>query len=202
MVLHLNLSTFRSEFRSKIYGRHKGTSSVTKLHECHKKKTEMVLDLRLQALTSRFTEWFWVRFWFPQASSVIKNILEIKDLRGFSGGSAVNYLPAVPKTQARQEMGFDPWFGKFPWRRKWQPIAVFLSGRSHEQSIWQATQSMRLQRVQQDQRNLAHKGIWIQIAYYMNCRINPFCSLWIYYVENLLVFKEIYKYLEIECQNL
>ena len=29
--------------------------------------------------------------------------------------------------------GFDPWVGKFPWRRKWQPTPVFLPGESHGQ---------------------------------------------------------------------
>ena len=28
---------------------------------------------------------------------------------------------------------FDPWVGKVPWRRKWQPISVFLPGISHGQ---------------------------------------------------------------------
>ena len=28
--------------------------------------------------------------------------------------------------------GFDPWVRKIPWRRKWQPTPVFLSGKSHE----------------------------------------------------------------------
>ena len=27
--------------------------------------------------------------------------------------------------------GFNPWVGKIPWRRKWQPITVFLPGESH-----------------------------------------------------------------------
>ena len=27
--------------------------------------------------------------------------------------------------------GFDPWVGKIPWRRKWQPTPVFLPGKSH-----------------------------------------------------------------------
>ena len=26
---------------------------------------------------------------------------------------------------------FDPWVGKIPWRRKWQPTPVFLPGKSH-----------------------------------------------------------------------
>ena len=29
--------------------------------------------------------------------------------------------------------GFDPWVRKIPWRRKWQPTPVFLSGKSHGQ---------------------------------------------------------------------
>ena len=28
---------------------------------------------------------------------------------------------------------FDPWVGKIPWRRKWQPSPVFLPGKSHGQ---------------------------------------------------------------------
>ena len=29
--------------------------------------------------------------------------------------------------------GFDPWVGKIPWRRKWQPLPVFLPEKSHGQ---------------------------------------------------------------------
>ena len=28
---------------------------------------------------------------------------------------------------------FNPWVGKIPWRRKWQPIPVILSGKFHGQ---------------------------------------------------------------------
>ena len=27
--------------------------------------------------------------------------------------------------------GFDPWVGKIPWRREWQPTPVFLPGEPH-----------------------------------------------------------------------
>jgi len=30
--------------------------------------------------------------------------------------------------------GFDPWVRKVPWRRKWHPTPVFLSGKSHGRS--------------------------------------------------------------------
>ena len=38
-----------------------------------------------------------------------------------------------PICQCRRQnrYGFDPWVGKIPWRRKWQPTPVFLPGESH-----------------------------------------------------------------------
>ena len=43
---------------------------------------------------------------------------------GFSGGSVVKNLLAKHETQVQ------PWVGKIPWRRKWQPTPVFLPGKS------------------------------------------------------------------------
>ena len=37
-----------------------------------------------------------------------------------------------PACQYRRQ-GFDPWVQKIPWRRKWQPILVFLPGKCHGQ---------------------------------------------------------------------
>ena len=42
--------------------------------------------------------------------------IEIRGLRGFPGGSVVRNPPA------KQQMRFDPWVGKIPWRRKWHPL--------------------------------------------------------------------------------
>ena len=36
----------------------------------------------------------------------------------------VKNLPAIQETRRR----FDPWVGKIPWRRAWQPTPVFLPG--------------------------------------------------------------------------
>jgi len=33
----------------------------------------------------------------------------------------------------RRRHRFDPWVGKIPWRRKWQPTPVFLLGKSYAQ---------------------------------------------------------------------
>ena len=40
-----------------------------------------------------------------------------------------------PGCQCRRckRCGFDPWVGKIPWRRAWQPIPVFLPGKFHGQ---------------------------------------------------------------------
>ena len=32
-----------------------------------------------------------------------------------------------------KRLGFDPWLGKIPWGRKWQPTPVFLPGKFHRQ---------------------------------------------------------------------
>ena len=37
-----------------------------------------------------------------------------------------------PACQSRR-LRFDPWVGKIPWRRKWQPTPVHLPGKSHGQ---------------------------------------------------------------------
>ena len=34
--------------------------------------------------------------------------------------------------------GFDPWVGKIPWRRAWQPTPVFLPGESMDRGVWRA----------------------------------------------------------------
>ena len=41
---------------------------------------------------------------------------------------------------------FDPWIGKVPWRRKWQPTQVFLSGKPHGQEEPGGLQSTGLQK--------------------------------------------------------
>ena len=40
-----------------------------------------------------------------------------------------------PACQCRRwnRRGFDPWVGKIPWSRIWQPTPVFLPGESHGQ---------------------------------------------------------------------
>ena len=39
----------------------------------------------------------------------------------------------LPANAGDKRFGFDPWVGKIPWRRKWQPAPVFLPGKFHGQ---------------------------------------------------------------------
>ena len=57
----------------------------------------------------------------------------------------VKHLPASAGNV--RDVGFDPWVGKIPWRRGWQPTQVFLPRECHGQrslaghSAWARTQS-------------------------------------------------------------
>ena len=37
-----------------------------------------------------------------------------------------------PGNAGDERLRFNPWVGKMPWRRKWQPTPVLLPGKSHE----------------------------------------------------------------------
>ena len=60
--------------------------------------------------------------WTPQPLLSLFPIV----LGGFPDGSVVKDLPI-------RRCRFNPWVGKIPWRRKWQPTPVFLPGKSHGQ---------------------------------------------------------------------
>ena len=63
---------------------------------------------------------------------------------GFPGGAVVKNLPAIA---GNTRHGLNPWVGKIPWGRKWQPMPVFLPGKSHGPRI---LATMGLQRVGHD----------------------------------------------------
>ena len=50
------------------------------------------------------------------------------DVVGLCGTVVMNLPPNAGNTR-----GVDPWVRKIPWRRKWQPIPVFLPVKSHGQ---------------------------------------------------------------------
>ena len=63
----------------------------------------------------------WVAYSFSSASSQPRNQTGVS---GIVGGFFTSCLQCGRPR-------FNPWVGKIPWRRKWQPSPVFLPGESH-----------------------------------------------------------------------
>ena len=77
---------------------------------------------------------------------------------GFSSGTSGQ----EPACQCRRHKrhGFDPWVGKIPWRRAWQPIPAFLPGESPWTEEPGGLQSIGSPRVRHSWSDLAHlRGI-------------------------------------------
>ena len=41
------------------------------------------------------------------------------------------WVKNLPANAGRKRLEFDPWVGKIPWSRAWQPTVVSLPGESH-----------------------------------------------------------------------
>ena len=81
-------------------------------------------------LQARILEWVAMSFFqgiFPDQGSNLGLLYYMQILYhlGFSGGSKGRVC-----LQSRRPE-FNPWVGKIPWRRKWQPIPVCLPGKLH-----------------------------------------------------------------------
>ena len=55
-------------------------------------------------------------------------LVPVEDLGGFPGGT--NGKKPTCQCRRHKRRGFDPWVGKIPWRRAWQPTSIFLLGES------------------------------------------------------------------------
>ena len=70
-------------------------------------------------------------------------VIRGRDLRFVQILDQLTFLQGFPRWLSGKEFAcqrrrcrrhrFDPWVGKIPWRRKWQPAPVFLLGKFHEQ---------------------------------------------------------------------
>ena len=83
----------------------------------------------------------------PAVQPISFSTLSIRKWASLMAQSVVENPPAM------QEMRLDPWVGKSPWRRKWQPTPVFLPGESHGQRNWRLP-FMRSQRVGHDRAHM------------------------------------------------
>ena len=72
--------------------------------------------------------------------------------------------------------GFDPWVEKIPWRRKWQPIPVFLPGKSH------------------GQKSLAGYSWWDhkRVGYNLDTKQQPYTHSHVYKLHNVHIYNAIH----------
>ena len=77
----------------------------------------------------------------------------LRPILDFPGGASDKEL--VYQCRRSKRRRFDPWVGKIPWRRAWQPTPGFLPGESHGQRILMGY-SLWGCRVRHDWSSLAH----------------------------------------------
>ena len=68
--------------------------------------------------------------WWAAVYGVAQSRTQLK-WRSSSSSSNPRWLSDKESTCQCRRLRFDPWVGKIPWRRKWQPTSVFLPGKSH-----------------------------------------------------------------------
>ena len=74
---------------------------------------------------SNNTQW---EVWPWESSFVIEGNFRTSGLPRWLGGEESGY-----QCSRLRRWEFNPWVGKIPWRRKWQPTPLFLPGKSHGQ---------------------------------------------------------------------
>ena len=67
----------------------------------------------------------------PQEQRLRWSLVQAVREESVKGGP--RWLSGKESACQRRRRGFDPWVGKIPWRRKWQPAPVSLPGESHGQ---------------------------------------------------------------------
>ena len=93
-------------------------------------------------------------------------------IRGFPGGTSGKEPACQCRRQERHS--FNPWVGKIPWRRAWQPTLAFLPGEPPGQS-----REATVHRVTQSQTQLKHLSLHAHIYHLASVIINIWHSCFI-----------------------
>ena len=86
--------------------------------------------------------------------------------KGFPGGASGEEPAGQGRRHKRR--GFDPWVGKIPWRRAWQPT-VFLPGESHGQrslvgyNPWGRKESDMTEQLSKHMKHLGMSGPFLSV---------------------------------------
>ena len=88
----------------------------------------------------------------PQQVPYSASVSDPTPKRRGSGGWSLRPLPALKRLPTMRETRFNPWVGKIPWGRKWQPTPVCLPGKSYGQKNLVVYSPWSLKRVGHDVR--------------------------------------------------
>ena len=88
-------------------------------------------------------------------------------VRAFLPAQLVKNLPAIGRP------GFDPWVGKIPWKRAWQPTPVFWPGESPWTEEPGGLQSMGSQRI-------GHDWVTEQQQFFQLVKCESFSRVWLF----------------------
>ena len=104
-------------------------------------------------IPQNFVLWKKLRYYLPFFTGInqlCRHILYIlwykgthKDIKHFLGGASGK--ESVCQCRSHNRCGFNPYVGKIPWSRKWQPAPVFLPGKFRGQRSLASYKPMRLQ---------------------------------------------------------
>jgi len=67
------------------------------------------------------------------------------------------------------ELVFDPWVGKVPWRRPWQPTQIFLPGESHGQRSLAGYSPWGHEPSDMTEQLSTHMDGWVPLPFTRNC---------------------------------
>ena len=99
------------------------------------------------------TELNWLKDKLRMLLNFCKSVTKVSGLPSWLSGKE-------PACQCKRDRRwrFSPWVGKIPWRRKWQPIPVFLPGSPVDRGAW--LQFMELHRIRHDwvTKHIMHQG--------------------------------------------
>ena len=111
---------------------------------------------------------------------------KIFNFLGFPGGSDGK----EPTCQCRRyrRPRFDPWVRKIPWRRKWQPPALLLSGESHGQSSLVGYSSRgRKESNMTEQWTLSRFQLFSLLFWYLSSNMELVAPSWIFSFRHYLL---------------
>ena len=109
----------------------------------------IVMEFGMDMYTQLYLKWLGLS-WASLVAQIVNNLPAMRQFKSLGWEDplekemaihcnilgASHVVLAVKKLSANagdMRLKFDPWVGKIPWRRAWQPTPVFLPGESHRQ---------------------------------------------------------------------